>query len=77
MTETCLGFFPSLWEGLGEGAKRDTDKPSPRPSPKGRGRKNCRFHCQSFSLPAFIWLTMRLTSGGIDLPLASFKAGVF
>src|SRR2546430_17432628 len=34
------GFFPPLWEGLGEGAKLDAHKPSPRPSPKGRGRKN-------------------------------------
>lgn len=23
------GFFPSLWEGLGQGAKRDADRPSP------------------------------------------------
>jgi NADH-quinone oxidoreductase E subunit len=35
-----VGFFPSLWEGLGEGAKLDADKPSPLPSPKGRGRTN-------------------------------------
>jgi hypothetical protein len=33
------GFLPSLWEGLGEGAKPDARKPSPLPSPKGRGRK--------------------------------------
>src|SRR6266852_261797 len=33
------GFFPSLWEGLGEGAKLGAHKPSPQPSPKGRGRK--------------------------------------
>ncbi len=28
-------FFPSLWQGLGEGAKLGAHKPSP----KGRGRK--------------------------------------
>src|SRR5260370_31986307 len=42
-------------------------------------RSNWTTYCffgHSFSLPAFIWLTMRLTSGGIDRPLASFKAGV-
>src|SRR6266404_1186983 len=33
-------FFPSLWEGLGEGAKLDAHKPSPQPSPKGRGRRS-------------------------------------
>jgi hypothetical protein len=33
------GFFPFLWEGLGEGAKLGAHKPSPQPSPKGRGRK--------------------------------------
>jgi len=32
-------LFPSLWEGLGEGAKRAADKPSPNPLPKG-GRKD-------------------------------------
>jgi hypothetical protein len=31
------GFFPSLWEGLGEGAKLEEHKPSPQPSPKRRG----------------------------------------
>src|SRR6266550_1357944 len=35
--ERCLFSFPSLWEGLGEGAKLDADRPSPQPSPKGRG----------------------------------------
>jgi len=34
------GLFPSLWEGLGEGAKLDRDMPSPQPSPKGRGSKD-------------------------------------
>ena len=38
------GFFPSLWEGLGEGAKLDAaHKPSLQPSPKGRGRKTSNF----------------------------------
>jgi hypothetical protein len=32
-------FFPSLWEGLGEGAKLDVDKPSPCPLPKGEGEE--------------------------------------
>ena len=35
--ENLFGFFPSLWEGLGEGAKLDEHKPSPQPSPRGRG----------------------------------------
>src|SRR5437667_12876548 len=39
----AYGFFPSLWEGLGEGAKLDAHKPSPQPSPKGRGRKTSNF----------------------------------
>jgi hypothetical protein len=29
------GFFPSLWEGLGEGAKLDADKPSPETPSQG------------------------------------------
>src|SRR5438552_2863400 len=29
------GLFPSLWEGLGEGAKLDAHQPSPQPLPKG------------------------------------------
>src|SRR5260221_11552050 len=33
------GFFRSLWEGFGEGAKHDADGPSPQPSPRVRGRK--------------------------------------
>ncbi len=32
-------LFPSLSEGLGEGAKRAADKPSPNPLPKGEGEK--------------------------------------
>ena len=36
----CFDLFPSLWEGLGEGAKLEPHKPSPQPSPKGRGRKS-------------------------------------
>ena len=35
-----MGFFPSLWEGLGKGVQPGADKFSPRPSPKGRGRKD-------------------------------------
>ncbi len=31
------GFFRSLWEGLGDGAKLEEHKPSPQPSPKRRG----------------------------------------
>jgi len=34
------GFFPSLWEGLGEGAKHEAQTgPLPRPLPKGEGEE--------------------------------------
>ncbi len=37
------GFFPSLWEGLGDGAKLNAHKASPQPSPKVRVRKIEKF----------------------------------
>jgi len=45
LNEWLSGFFPSLWEGLREGAKLDAHKPSPQPSPKRRGGKTSKsFH---------------------------------
>src|SRR5258706_14882616 len=38
------GFFRSLWEGLGEGAKHYADGPSPQPSPRGRKRISRKEH---------------------------------
>lgn len=48
-----LGFFPSLWEGLGEGAKLDAHRPSPQPSQKGEGEKtrNMNFLAGKITLP--------------------------
>src|SRR5258708_1521926 len=34
------GLFPSLWEGLGEGAKLRRTGLLPQPSPKGRGSRD-------------------------------------
>ena len=47
------GFFPSLWEGLGEGAKLGAHKPSSQPSPKGEG--------ESFKLKVYRTFATRLT----------------